>query len=275
MSSLVHREGGGSIIARREPSFTLLFFFNFIVLRLVIPKSRSVIFAFFTTSIGTRTSIPAPRETCRAEPHPLLQCSSPHHHAMETLQSIFPDSPITTLSRYLTASNGNVERATLALLDAETTGRDTIVSSSSKRRRVYDDTDGRGKGRGGTLEGWIRKGKGKGKGKEKEEEGTKELESDISSSNSCSTNMSSLPLKSAFPLLLASALSISTSSASTPPARTPTRPLILSTAALVASGTDSHCTLHESILPKSLAERLFKRMFVEQRGEDGGKGCEF
>lgn len=176
--------------------------------------------------------------------------------ALAELASIFPTHSRSTLRRILTASQGNLERATLALLDRG--GDRALVGQTNSRKRARPNSEGR-------LQGWLRapvavtmqrEDKGKGKAEMLE----------LSDSDEDLPAPADIP-PSAFTKLRAP-----------PPASLPSQtalpPLTLATPELVFKHTGGLCTLIPDFLPKELAGRLFLKLLRESRGEGEGPACE-
>ncbi|GAA5901989.1 hypothetical protein JCM6882_000161 [Rhodosporidiobolus microsporus] len=177
--------------------------------------------------------------------------------ALGTLQALFPLHSAAQLQRYLAGSNGNLERAFLAV------ERGALEERPTKRPRVKDS--------GGGLDVWL--GKSEGRSRQVEElvlsDSSDEDEPVKADVNIVSA--SKKPFKSAYDVLKPSVASYST----TAPTATP-RPtsqhvnlpsLVLTSPEMVRQQTNGLVTLVENVLPAGLASRLYVKMVRESLGE--------
>lgn len=197
--------------------------------------------------------LPARGRTKRARfPYACLRPMS-GQDTLSILAQVFPDEPLEALERVLTASRGDIDRATNALLAHHDAQRPT------KRSKLAGGLDSwlgkKATTNGASPCGWFKEGtttgKGSGNGKKGGAPGAE---------------------KSVFELMgRAAALEGASGSAPVAPALPP---LTLTRPEQVAKETGGHCTLVLDVLPKELAAQLFLRMLQESTGSGGGTGCE-
>ncbi|GAA6009472.1 uncharacterized protein JCM10292_003895 [Rhodotorula paludigena] len=177
---------------------------------------------------------------------------------LDTLQSLFPAHSRTSLSRYLVASSGNVERAFRAIEQ----GRDIVSTVEPPKKRA------RTRGTAGGLAAWV---KPPPKGNDEvlvlsdsDDDGADSLPQATAGAARPATATS----RSAFDVLRAPSTAAEPSAPASTHVNLP--PLTLSSPELVARHTDGLVTLVENALPVELASRLYVKMVRENEGKGEG-----
>lgn len=171
-----------------------------------------------------------------------MESTSTELESLELLTSIFPSHSKSDIIKYFNASNKNLERTTLALLNGNESSIVTESSKSKGKNKRESEAEGLGNWLGITKK--------------------KPTKSTTSSSSSKPV------VKSAFSVLRSEPIA----STSTLPSTTPQPPLILGTNELIDLHTKGLCTLIPNVLSKSLASRLFLRMVKDSLGEESEDG---
>ncbi|GAA5953275.1 hypothetical protein JCM3765_007460 [Sporobolomyces pararoseus] len=189
---------------------------------------------------------------------------SDKQEALSTLITLYPQHSTKTLTKYLEASNYNLERAYRAI----ERGDQAIVTSKAKRRKVESG-----------LKDWLKQdntaGSGSGEVLVLSDSDEETKPTTLPPPPSTNVESSKPAVKSAFALMRAPKSFPATAPTPTIQANSTAThinlpPLRLTTPAMIAKETKGLITLVENALPEELASRLFVRMVEASRGTSEG-----